>query len=153
MPHLSRLHIFVLVDKTKICIFRIRKRVTCHKYFGPKTRFFSFLKTCDHYALVFTRLLHKLILLFFDSNLHKSRKNSGKWTSMMSKIDIDERLLGKFDAALGVLRNFLGSMSETPYMLWCFLHLVKIQIPLAGYDNSLHAFGLSISFFFYKCTI
>jgi hypothetical protein len=43
--------------------------------------------------------LHKLsvkkIVIFFDSNLHKSRKNFEKWTRMMSKIDIDERLLGK----------------------------------------------------------
>jgi len=30
--------------------------------------------------------------------LHKSRKISGKWTSMMSKIEIDETLFGKFDA-------------------------------------------------------
>jgi hypothetical protein len=35
------------------------------KYFGQKTRFFSFLKTCDHYAVRNARLLHKLILLFF----------------------------------------------------------------------------------------
>jgi hypothetical protein len=34
------------------------------EYFGQKTRFFwrHFLR--DHYALVFTRLLHRLILLF-----------------------------------------------------------------------------------------
>jgi len=36
----------------------------------------------------------------------------------MSKIEIDERLLVKFDAALGVLRNFLGSIFERPYMQW-----------------------------------
>jgi hypothetical protein len=40
----------------------------------------------------------------------------------MSKIEIDERLLGKFDAALGVLRNFLGSIFERPFVLWYFIH-------------------------------
>ena len=74
--------------------------MVCHMsfFFGQKNRFFSFLKTCDHYALVFTQINCQIILLFFDSNLHKSRKISGKWTSMMSKIEIDETLLGKFDA-------------------------------------------------------
>ena len=69
--------------------------VTCHIFCDQKNWFFWIHFLRDHYALVFTRLLHELICYFLDSNLHKSRKISGKWTSMMSKIDIDEILLGK----------------------------------------------------------
>ena len=90
----ARLHISVLFDKTKIGKLRTDGGVICHKYFGPKTHFFWINTLCDHYALVFTWSLHKLILLFFDSNLHKSQKIPENRTSSMSKIEIDETLLG-----------------------------------------------------------
>ena len=64
------------------------------KYFGQKTRFFWINVFCDHYALLFYILIHKLILLFFDSNLHKSQKIFKNRTSSMSKNEIDETLLG-----------------------------------------------------------
>jgi hypothetical protein len=67
-------------------------------FFGPKNHFFRVRFLCDHYALRITTFTHKIILLFFDSNLHKSRKNFRKWTSLMSKNEIDETFLGKFDA-------------------------------------------------------
>ena len=66
---------------------QIVRKMVCHmsKYFGQKNRFFLIHFSRDHYGLLFYLLFHKLILLFFDSNLHKSQKNSRKWTSMMSK--------------------------------------------------------------------
>jgi uncharacterized protein YhhL (DUF1145 family) len=53
----------------------MHRLVPFFKFFlAPKIHFFPPSKTCDHYALVFLLLLHKLILLFFDSTLHKTRK-------------------------------------------------------------------------------
>jgi hypothetical protein len=61
--------------------------------FGQKTRFFWRHILCDHYALVFYNKTCKIILLFFRFELHKSQKISRKWTSSMSKIEIDETFL------------------------------------------------------------
>ena len=86
------------------------------KYFGPKTRFFWRLFLCDHYALVFTRLIHEIILLFFRFEFAQESKKFQK----MDIIDVQNRhrrnTFGKIDALLGVLRNFLGSLFERPYM-------------------------------------
>jgi hypothetical protein len=47
----------------------------------------------------------------------------------MDIIDVQNRdrrkTFGKIRRALGVLRNFLGSMILRPYMLWDFLHIEK----------------------------
>jgi hypothetical protein len=43
-------------------------------FLAPKNDFFPPSKTCDHYALINTSLLHKLILLYFEMTLHKTRK-------------------------------------------------------------------------------
>jgi hypothetical protein len=68
-------------------------------FFGPKNDFFSSTFFCDHYALITTSLLHKLILLYFEMGLHKTRKIPEKMDkNSMSKNEIDETLLGKFDA-------------------------------------------------------
>jgi hypothetical protein len=68
-------------------------------FLEPKNDFFSSTFFCDHYALCFLLLLHKIILLYFDSSLHKTRKIPEKMDkNSMSKNEIDERLLGKFDA-------------------------------------------------------
>jgi hypothetical protein len=48
--------------------------------------------------LFFLLLLHKIILLFFDSICTRLEKFLRKWTKKMSKNEIDEILLGKFDA-------------------------------------------------------
>ena len=92
--------------------------MVCHmsEYFGQKTRVFSFLKTCDHYALLFHTLLHKIILLFFRFEFAQESKN-------FKKMDIDDvqksicrNLFVKKRALLGVLRNFFGSIIGRPCM-------------------------------------
>jgi len=60
----------------------------------PKMSFFCTIDWCYHYALLFYLLLHKFNLLDFEMSLHKTRKNSEKWTRSMSKNEIDETLLG-----------------------------------------------------------
>jgi hypothetical protein len=88
------------------------------KYFGPKKSLFSFLQTCDHYALRITGLLHKLILLF--SRFEFAQESKKFW-----KMDINDvqkskprNLFVKIRRALGNLRNFFGALFERPYMLW-----------------------------------
>jgi hypothetical protein len=87
------------------------------KYFGQKTRFFWINIYCDHYALINTSLLHKLILLF--SRFEFAQESKNFW-----KMDIDDvqnrdrrNTFGKIDAALGVLRNFFGAQQTTRYMV------------------------------------
>jgi hypothetical protein len=106
----------VLLDKTKICKLWEWWRVTCHKYFGPKTRFFLVHTLRDHYAVIFTGLLHKINLLFLRFEFAQESKK-------FQKMDIDDvqksicrNLFVKIDAALGVLRNFLGPLFGRPYM-------------------------------------
>jgi hypothetical protein len=86
------------------------------EYFGQKTRLFWRHILCDHYALVFTRLLYELILLFSRFEFAQESKKFQK----MDKNDVQNRHrrnpFGKIDAALGVLRNFFGSIIERPYM-------------------------------------
>jgi hypothetical protein len=83
------------------------------KYFGQKTRFFWINTLCDHYALVFTRLLHEIILLFSRFEFAQESKKFQK----MDKNDVQNRhrrnTFGKIDALLGVLRNFLGTQYST----------------------------------------
>jgi hypothetical protein len=68
-------------------------------FLAPKITFFSSTFLCYHYALITTSLIHKLILLYFEMGLHKTRKIPEKMDkNSMSKNEIDERLLGKFDA-------------------------------------------------------
>jgi hypothetical protein len=43
-------------------------------FLGAKNDFFSSTFCRDHYALCFLLLLHKLILLYFEMSLHKTRK-------------------------------------------------------------------------------
>ena len=85
-------------------------------FFGPKNWFFWIHFLRDHYALRNTRLLHKLILLFL-------RFEFAQESIFFQEMDIDDvqnrhrrKTFGKIDAALGVLRNFLESLFERPYM-------------------------------------
>ena len=55
-------------------------------FLGAKNDFFPPSKTCDHYALVFLLLLHKLILLYFDSICTRLEKFLRKWT----RIDVQK---------------------------------------------------------------
>ena len=71
---------------------------------------------CDHYDLINTRLLHKLILLFL-------RFEFAQESIFFQELDIDDvqnrdrrNPFGKIRAALGVLRNFFGSIIGRPYM-------------------------------------
>jgi len=86
-------------------------------FWGPKNHFSPPLKTRDHYALIFYNNSCKIILLFFDLLCTRVEKIFRKWTKKMSKNEIDEILLCKFDAALGNLRNFFGANNTTPYMV------------------------------------
>ena len=47
-------------------------------FLEPKNDFLHPSKTCDHYALVFLPLLHKIFFVIFRFDLHKSRKNFEK---------------------------------------------------------------------------
>ena len=98
--------------KQKICILGY---VTCH-FFGPKIVFFWVIFLRDQYALLFSLLLHNLILLFLRFEFAQDSKNFQK----MDIVDVRNRdrrnTFGKFDALLGVLRNFFGSIIGRPYM-------------------------------------
>ena len=92
---------------------------------APKTRFFWINNSCDHYALIFYPLLHILILLFFRFEFAQESKK-------FQKMDIDDvqnrdrrNLFAQKRALLGVLRNFLGSLFERPYMQWKKLSCMK----------------------------
>jgi len=50
--------------------------------------------------------------------LHKSQKNSEKWTRKYVQKWIPRYPFGKKRAALGNLRNFFGAMRVRPYMQW-----------------------------------
>jgi hypothetical protein len=53
----------------------MHRLVPFFKFFlAPKNDFFSSTFLCDHYALCFLLLLHRLILLYFEMTLHKTRK-------------------------------------------------------------------------------
>jgi len=91
------------------------------EYFGPKNGFFwrHFLR--DYYAVIFTQLIHKIILLFSRFEFAQESKN-------FQKMDIDDvqnrdrrNLFGKIRRALGVLRNFFGAIFERPYMQWILM--------------------------------
>ena len=53
------------------------------KYFDQKNEFFYTIDCCDHYALIITWLLHKLILLFLRFEFAQDSKN-------FQKMDIDD---------------------------------------------------------------
>ena len=89
---------FVLFNKTKICKFQNEGGSHVTFFWRQKTTFCTHQKRVTIMVLFFIHYYINLFCYFFVSNLHKSQKNSRKWTSMMSKIDIDERLLGKIDA-------------------------------------------------------
>ena len=89
--------------------------------FGPKIVFFYTIDCCDHYALIITWLLHKLILLFLRFEFAQDSKN-------FQKMDIDDvqksiwrNPFGKFDAALGILRNFFGAIIGRPCLVSCLV--------------------------------
>ena len=86
-------------------------------FLGTKTHFSPPLKLRDHYALIFYNKSCKIILLFFDLLCTRVEKILRKWTKKMSKNEIDEILLCKFDATLGNLRNFFGAQNARPYMV------------------------------------
>ena len=92
-------------------------------FFGPKTRFFVRHFLCDHYALINTRLLHKLILLF----LRFEFAQESIFFQELDIIDVQNRdrrkTFGKIDALLGVLRNFFDTLIERPYMQWLIIQL------------------------------
>ena len=75
-------------------LFRIWKSVTCHFFSVQKITFFTQFFLVTIMLFFFLSYYITLICYFFDSNLHKTRKVSRYWTSMMSKIQIDETLLG-----------------------------------------------------------
>ena len=81
--------------------------------------------------LFFLLLLHKLILLYFDSICTRVEKILRKWT----RIDVQKwdrrKTFGKIRRALGVLRNFFGTNVVTPYMLSQFLKIKTGQKILA----------------------
>ena len=59
----------------------MHRLVPFFKFFlAPKNDLFSSAFLCDHYALVFLLLLHKLILLYFDSICTRLEKFLRKWT-------------------------------------------------------------------------
>ena len=71
----------------------------------------------DHYAVIFTRLIHELILLF-------SRFEFAQESKKFQEMDIDDvqnrdrrNLFAQKRALLGNLRNFFGPQCTTPYML------------------------------------
>jgi hypothetical protein len=86
-------------------------------FWGPKNHFSHTIKLRDHYALIFYNNSCKIILLFFDLLCTRVEKILRKWTKKMSKNEIDEILLCKFDATLGNLRNFFGAQNARPYMV------------------------------------
>ena len=112
---MSRWHISVLLDKTKKYAFGGMSHV---KYLVPKTVFFLVNYLRDHYAVLFYTLLCKLILLFFRFEFAQESK-------IFQEMDIDDvqnrdrrNPFGKFDALLGVLRNFFRTLIERPCMQW-----------------------------------
>ena len=72
----------------------------------------------DHYAVIFTRLLPKIFLLFLRFEFAQESKKFQE----LDIIDVQNRdrrkTFGKIDALLGVLRNFFGHNETTPYMMW-----------------------------------
>uniref|UniRef100_A0A6C0I589 Uncharacterized protein n=1 Tax=viral metagenome TaxID=1070528 RepID=A0A6C0I589_9ZZZZ len=78
-------------------------------FLGRKNWFFWIHFLRDHYALVFTRLLHTINLLFIRFEFAQDSKNFQK----MAMIDVQNRdrrnLFAQKRALLGVLRNFLGT--------------------------------------------
>jgi len=103
------------------------------KYFGQKTRFFWTRILRDHYALVFTRLLHKLILLFLRFEFAQESKKL--WESDIDDVQNRHRrkTFGKIDALLGVLRNFLGTQYSAWYMQWEFWTVNYFHFYQAGH--------------------
>ena len=81
----------------------------------------------DHYAVIFTHLLPKIFLLFFRFEFAQESKKFQK----MDKNDVQNRhrrkTFGKIRALLGVLRNFLGTHFERPYMQWLIIQLNYFQ--------------------------
>jgi hypothetical protein len=132
----ARLHIFVLVDKTKICIFRTDCVSHVTFIWPPKTRFFMRHILCDHYALVFTRLLHRLILLF--SRFEFAQESKKFWE--LDIIDVQNRdrrkTFGKIRRALGVLRNFFGTQYYTWYMLQKLRTILYFHFYQAGHMSN-----------------
>ena len=85
-------------------------------FFGQKNCFFWIHFLPDHYAVIFTRLLLKIFLLFLRFEFAQESKK-------FQKMDIDDvqnrdrrNTFGKIDALLGVLRNFFGATFGRPYM-------------------------------------
>ena len=75
-------------------------------------RHFFLLPLCFHFSFLF----HKLNLLYFEIEFAQESKNFQE----MDIIDVQKRdrrnPFGKFDAALGVLRNFFTTLIEIPCM-------------------------------------
>ena len=88
------------------------------KYFGSKKCIFCKSKTRDHYALRITCLLHKLNLLFLRFEFAQESKKFWEMDMIDVQKSICRNLFVKIDAALGVLRNFLGATFGRPCMQW-----------------------------------
>jgi len=86
------------------------------KYLVPKSSFFGTIFFCHQYDLVFYLLLYKLILLYFEIDFAQDSKNFQKMDKNDVQKSIPRNTFGKFDALLGVLRNFFGATFERPYM-------------------------------------
>ena len=85
-------------------------------FFGPKNHFFPVHTLRDHYALIITCLLHKLNLLFLRFEFAQESKKFQKMDMIDVQKSICRNLFVKIDAALGVLRNFLGAVFARPCM-------------------------------------
>jgi len=91
-------------DVSHVKIFRSKKSLFLDHYFLSPL--------CSYFFLLF----HKLILLFIRFEFAQESKK-------FQEMDIDDvqnrdrrNTFGKFDALLGVLRNFFGAIFERPYM-------------------------------------
>ena len=107
----------VLIDKTKICFFRTDDVSHVINVSVQKITFFWLHFCCDHYALIITQVIHKIILLFFRFEFAQESKKFQK----MDKIDVQNRdrrkTFGKIRRALGNLRNFFGTQYITRHMV------------------------------------
>ena len=128
--------------KRKICIFR------CHmsKYFRPKPRFFGSI----FFVTIMLSFLHdyyiKYFCYFFDSNLHKSQKISGKWTRSMSKNRYVKTFLGNSTRC----QVFCGTFLERNKLhdIWCvnckydivFIFIKQITCQIDDNHLCLHIF-------------
>ena len=115
-------HIFLMQWPILCFINKTQNRhfAGCHMslFFGPNIVFFLVIFLRDHDALIFTHFIHELILLFSRFEFAQDSKNFWEVDKIDVQKSICRNLFGKFDALLGVLRNFFWSIFGRPYMQW-----------------------------------